>query len=130
MQSSQPLAEEGFALMGAAFAVHNEIGGGLSEEIYHESLAIELQLRKIPHTSKVQFPVFYKGHQISKTYIPDLITHGKIVVELKAVSKLLPEHESQLINYLRIAKKPIGYLINLAPIKEVEWKRFLLSEFL
>ena len=116
--------------MGAAFAVHNEIGGGLSEEIYHESFEIELALQKIPFTSKSQLPVFYKGTKLKKTYIPDLVVHAKIVVELKAVAKLLPEHEAQLLNYIRITKHPIGYLINFAPLPEVEWKRFILTEFL
>ena len=116
--------------MGAAFAVHNEIGGGLSEEIYPESFEIELALQKIPFTSKSQLPVFYKGTKLNKTYIPDLVLYGKIIVELKAVSKLLPEHEDQLLNYMRITKNPLGYLINFAHLKEVEWKRFILTEFL
>ncbi|MDF1656900.1 MAG: GxxExxY protein [Verrucomicrobiales bacterium] len=70
--------------------------------------------------------VFYKDIELKKRYIPDLITHREIVVELKAVSKLLPEHEAQLLNYMRITKKPVGYLINFAPIESVEWKRFII----
>ena len=63
-------------------------------------------------------------------YIPDLLVFEAIVVELKAVASLAPEHEAQPLNYLRIAKQPVGYLINFAPIEKVEWKRFILSEFL
>ena len=116
--------------MGAAFEVNNELGGGLAEEIYQQSLEIELELRGIPFWSKHEIPVFYKQRELKKRYIPDLMVYDKIVVELKSVSALLPEHEGQLINYMRISKSPIGYLINFGPIGKLEYKRFILSEFL
>ena len=56
-----PLAEEGYALMGAAFEVHNVLGGGLAEEIYQQSLELELGLRGIPYRRKPQLQVYYKG---------------------------------------------------------------------
>ncbi|MDA1231963.1 MAG: GxxExxY protein [Planctomycetota bacterium] len=126
----QPFSEEGYALMGAAFEVHNEIGGGLAEEIYQQSLEIELELRGIPFRVRQELKVFYKNRELSKRYIPDLVGYEKIVVELKSVSALLPEHEGQLINYMRISKSPVGYLINFGPIGKLEYKRFILSEFL
>ena len=126
----QPFSEEGYALMGAAFEVHNEIGGGLAEEIYLQSFEIELELRSIPFRSRHEIPVFYKERELKKRYVPDLMVYDKIVVELKSVSALLPEHEGQLINYMRISKSPIGYLINFGPIGKLEYKRFILSEFL
>jgi GxxExxY protein len=126
----KPLAKEGFALMGAAFAVHDEIGGGLLEEIYQESLEHELTLRGIPFIARQELAVFYKGHELRHRYIPDLYVFGDMVVELKAVTKLLPDHEAQLLNYMRLARKPVGYLINFGPIAKTEWKRFVLSEFL
>ena len=126
----QPYSEKGYALMGAAFEVNNELGGGLAEEIYQQSLEIELELRGIPFWSKHEIPVFYKQRELKKRYIPDLMVYDKIVVELKSVSALLPEHEGQLINYMRISKSPIGYLINFGPIGKLEYKRFILSEFL
>ena len=52
-----------------------------------------------------------------------------IVAELKAVSTLHPDHEAQLLNYMRITRSPVGYLINFGPIAKVEWKRFVLSDF-
>jgi GxxExxY protein len=126
----KPFAEEGYALMAAAFEVHNIQGGGLSEEIYQESLEIELELREIPCLSKAELRVFYKDRRLKKTYIPDLLVYDKIVVELKSVSALASEHEAQLFNYLRITRHPVGYLINFAPLSKIEWKRFVLSEFL
>ena len=116
--------------MGAAFAVHNEMGGGLSEEIYQECIELELGSNSIPFEAQVSLPVFYRGEKLEKTYIPDLIVYSDIIVELKAVSKLLSEHEAQLMNYLRITRKPIGYLVNFGPTEAVEWKRFIIQEFL
>jgi len=128
--SDKPFAEEGYAFMGAVFEVHRELGGGMLEEIYQQSLEIELRLCNIPFKAKEELSVYYKSHRLQKRYIPDLIVHKQIVVELKTTRELIPEHESQLINYMRICRKPIGYLVNFGPIKNVIWKRFILSEFI
>jgi len=122
--------DEGYKLMGAAFEVYNEQGYGLAEEIYQESLEIELELRRIPFRSKQELVCFYKGRQLKKRYVPDLFAFEALVVELKAVSQLLPEHEAQLINYMRITKQPVGYLINFGHKETLEWKRFILSELI
>ncbi|MBE0542805.1 MAG: GxxExxY protein [Verrucomicrobia bacterium] len=122
--------DEGYQLMGAAFEVYNEQGHGLTEEIYQESLEIELTLRGIPFQSKQELKCFYKGRELKKRYVPDLFVFGCLVTELKAVSQLLPEHEAQLINYLRITKQPVGYLINFGHKDTLEWKRFILSEYI
>ena len=115
--------------MSAAFEVHNVIGGGLLEDIYQECMEIELRLRGIPFTGKPSLPVYYKGHLLSKTYIPDLFFEKSHVAELKSVARLLPEHEAQLLNYMRLARIPVGYLINFGPIEKVEWKRFVIDQF-
>ncbi len=128
--SDQPFGQEGYDLMGAAFEVHNVQGGGLSEEIYQQSLELELQSRSIPFRCKQQLAVYYKGQELQKKYIPDLFVFERIVVELKAVATLSPDHEAQLFNYMRITKQPIGYLINFGPIGKLQYKRFILSEFL
>ncbi len=85
---------EGYLFMGAAFAVYNDRGYGMAEEIYQECLEIELELRRIAFQSKPELRCHYKGR------------------ELKAVTQLAPEHEAQLINYLRITRSPVGYLLN------------------
>ena len=115
--------------MGAAFEVHREIGGGLLEEIYQESLEIELQERGIPFRAKDEIAVYYKARKLKKRYIPDVVVHEHIVVELKSVKELSSAHEAQLINYMRLSRHPVGYLINFGPIGKLEWKRFVLSEF-
>jgi GxxExxY protein len=122
--------DEGYQLMGAAFEVYNEPGFGLSEEIYQESLEIELELRGIPLRSKQELLCHYKNRELKKRYVPDLFVFEGIVTELKAVSQLLPEHEAQRINYMRITKQPVGYLINFGPKDALECKRFILSEYI
>ena len=120
--------DEGYKLMGAAFEVYNEQGYGLAEEIYQQSLEIELTLRGIPFQSKEELTVFYKGHALTTRYKPDLYVFGGIVVELKAVAELLSDHEMQVFNYMRVARQPVGYLINFGKKGELEWKRFILSD--
>ena len=120
---------EGYRLMGAAFEVYNEQGYGLAEEIYQESLELELKIQEIPFQSKAPLKCFYKNRELNKSYIPDLHVFESIVTELKSVSKALPEHESQLLNYMRISKRPVGYLINFGHKDTLEWKRYILSEF-
>jgi GxxExxY protein len=113
------LKAEGYRLMGAAFEVYNQLGYGMAEEVYQQSLEIELALRSIPFLSKDELAVFYKGRQLETRYKPDLVVHGAIVVELKAVSDLVSDHEAQLFNYLRIARRQVGYLINFG--SEASW---------
>jgi GxxExxY protein len=128
--SKEYLNKEGYALMGAAFEVHKELNGGLYEEIYQESLEYELGLREIDFKTKSELKVYYKGHLLNKRYIPDLEVSGEIMTELKSVKALSAEHEQQLLNYMRITRKAVGYLINFGPMKQLEWKRFILTEFI
>ncbi len=113
--------------MGAPFEVYNELGYGMAEEIYQQSLEIELGLRNIPFLSKFVVDVAYKGRILTTKYQPDLLVFGEVVVELKAVKAIASEHEAQLFNYLRISKKYVGYLINFGSTNELEWKRFVVS---
>jgi GxxExxY protein len=80
------LKEESYRLLGAAFEVYNDRGFGLGEEIYQECMEIELRLRDIAFRAKPELSCHYKGHELKKRYIPDLVVFGGIVVELKAVS--------------------------------------------
>ena len=128
-KSGQPFAQEGYELMGAAFEVHNLQGGGLLEEIYQQSLEIELELRKIPFRRKQELSVYYKSRELEKKYTPDLFVFESLIVELKAVTAIISEHEAQIMNYMRITRQCIGYLINFGPIGKPEYKRVIISEF-
>ena len=120
----QPFAQQGYDLTAAAFDVYNDLGGGLSEEIYQESFERELAARRMPFVAQPELFVFYKGIVLNKRLRPDLIVAGEIIVELKAVKTLAEEHEAQMLNYLRITRKPAGYLINFAAFPNLQWKRF------
>ena len=116
--------------MGAAFEVYNNRGYGLGEEIYQECLEIELELQGIGFQPKKEIKCFYKGRELKKRYVPDLMVFECLVVELKAVTELAPEHEAQLMNYLRITRQPVGYLVNFGHKGTLEWKRLIVSQFI
>ena len=121
---------EGYAFIGAAFEVHRELGGGMSEEIYQESLELELEFRSITFLSKGELQLHYKGHLLEKKYFPDLLVSGEIITELKSVKALNTDHERQLLNYMRITRKAVGYLVNFGPLEKMEWKRFIIKEYI
>ena len=114
--------EETYAIRGAVYEVYKEMGNGYREEVYQQCMELELAARGIPFQSKPDLRISYKGKPIEKTYIPDLVCYGKIIVELKAVSALSEEHRSQIMNYLRLTKMRLGLLVNFSsyPKAEVE----------
>ncbi|MBI2807728.1 MAG: GxxExxY protein [Planctomycetes bacterium] len=120
--------DEGYQFMEAAFEVYNELGYGMAEEIYQQSLEIELSLRTIPFLTKQELKVFYKDRELTTRYRPDLLVHGGIVAELKAVAELASEHEAQLFNYMRVSRYAVGYLVNFGHKGDLHWKRFILSD--
>ena len=122
--SSEPLQQEGYDFMAAAFEVYNDMGNGYTEDIYQESLELELVDRKIPFQAQAELTIHYKGKPLKKKFKPDLMVFGDLVVELKAASALTSEHEAQLLNYLKATGKPVGYLINFGCKEKLEWKRF------
>lgn len=120
--------EEGYKLMGAAFEVYNHLGYGMAEEVYQQSLEIELGLRGIAYQPKCELQIYYKGQKLETIYKPDLFVFHAIPVELKAVKELVSDHEAQLFNYMRISRRPVGYLVNFGRKGELERKRFILSD--
>jgi GxxExxY protein len=99
-------------VIGAAIGVHKALGPGLFEAVYHAALIEELRRRSTPFTSELPLEVNYKGVNLGIGYRMDLLINDEIVVELKAVDKVLPIHEAQLMTYMKLAKARIGYIIN------------------
>ena len=91
--------------------VHGEMGHGLLEPVYQEALSRELDIRHIDNVREKEIEIYYKGVKMDKFYKMDLVVDD-IIVELKAVESVVPEHRAQLFNYLRLTQKPIGILIN------------------
>lgn len=97
----------------AAMEVHREMGPGLFEKIYEESLERELKARGLSVERQLAVYVSFKGEPISEeAYRIDLFVEGEIIVELKAVTALLPVHHAQLMSYMRLKKKRVSLLIN------------------
>jgi len=117
-------AEETYSIIGAAMAVHQELGYGFLEAVYQEALEIEFKLRNIPYKRETPLNIYYKNELLDKYYIADFICFDKIIVELKALSLISSEHVGQVMNYLTAAKLKIGLIINFGK-KSLEHKRII-----
>ena len=116
---------ESYKLIGACMEVFNELGCGYLEAVYQESLEIEFQLQNIPYTKEHELAISYKGTPLNKKYSADFICYDAIIVELKALNKLLPEHESQVLNYLKATGYKLGLLVNFGE-SSLKYKRLVL----
>ena len=126
MEDDPLFKQEGYDLMGAAFEVYKEKGAGFLEAVYQECMERELATRKIPFQAKPWLKLFYKGEPLLQGYEADLLVYSGIITELKAAKQLAPEHEAQLLNYLRATGIRVGYLINFGSYPQLEWKRMIL----
>ncbi|MGZ4733887.1 MAG: GxxExxY protein [Terriglobales bacterium] len=99
-------------IIGAAIEVHRNLGPGLLESAYEECLCHELHLRGLDFKRQEPLPLLYKGLRLDCGYKLDLIVQDQVILKLKAVEKLLPIHEAQLLTYLRLTGKRVGLLIN------------------
>ena len=118
--------DETYAVKGAVFEVYKTMGAGFLEAVYQECLEEELRVREIPFVSQVEIKLDYKGKPLRQFYKADIVCYDKIILELKAVSNLLPEHSAQLFNYLRATKINLGLLVNFGHYPGVEIKRIAL----
>jgi GxxExxY protein len=100
------------AVIGAAIAVHRELGLGLDEAAYEESLSIKLGALGIERVCQKPQPLIYKGAALDCGFRLDVLVNGRLPIELKAVETILPIHEAQLLTYLRLSSLPLGLLIN------------------
>ena len=105
----------------AAYTVHNILGSGFQEIVYRNALAIELREMGIEAMEEFPIQVYYKGHLIG-AYFADIIIHGQLVIELKAIENLTVSHEVQLVNYLTATKIEHGLLINFGSSVKVKHK--------
>jgi GxxExxY protein len=101
-----------YKIIGAAMAVHRQLGCGFLEAVSREALAIELRERSIPFVREARLPVRYRGRLLPVSYIVDFICFDDVLVEVKAVHAIGPVDVAQLINYLRIARRRRGLLLN------------------
>ncbi len=117
--------DESYRIMGACFEVYKDKGCGFVEPVYQKCLSLELAMRSIPFEEQVELQLEYKGRSLQQRYKPDFICFDKIIVEVKAVSKLNDEHRAQVHNYLKATGHKLGLLVNFGHYPKVEWERIV-----
>ena len=117
------LKEEVFDVVGCAMEVLNELGHGLLEKPYENALVVELGLKNILVQQQPRHKLMYKGVQVGE-YIPDLITHEKLIVDTKVIERITNHELGQMMNYLKITGLKVGLILNFKRSK-LEWKRIV-----
>jgi len=116
-------------IIGAAIEVHRHLGPGLLESAYQSCLAFELKQLGLKLEEQKPLPVVYKNVKLDCGYRLDLVVEDEIIIEIKAIEKLLPIHDAQLLSYLRLTKKTVGLLMNFhVPVLKNGLKR-IVNEF-
>ncbi len=117
---------ESYAVIGAAMAVHGELGHGFLEGVYQEAMARELGYRNIPFQKEVALPISYRGQPLLTFYRSDFICFGSLFVELKALQRLSGSEEAQIINYLKASNLSRAILLNFGT-STLEYERLVLN---
>ena len=118
--------EQTYALIGAAMAVHRELGHGFLEAVYQAALEREFILQDVPFERELRLPVFYRGECIAE-YQADFVCYGKVIVELKALQKLTGVEEAQVINYLKATGFHRGLIFNFGT-PSLQYKRLVFNQ--
>lgn len=113
--------EETKAIIGAAFAVLNELGHGFHEKPYENSLVVEFGVLNIPCVQQPVYPVKYRGVKVSE-YIPDLVAFGQIIVDTKVIERITDHEVGQMLNYLKVTGLPVGLILNFK-FSKLEFRR-------
>jgi GxxExxY protein len=99
-------------ILGAAIEVHKALGPGLLESAYEECLCHELNLRGLRFQRQIKVPVIYKGISLDCGYQLDIIVEETVILELKSIERITSIHEAQLLTYMKLLRKPVGFIIN------------------
>ena len=119
--------EEVHEIIGAAMAVHRELGCGFTERVYQDALEIELKNRGVAFLRETELHAVYHGMALASTFKPDFICYNKVIVELKAVKELEDIHRSQAINYGKVAGSDVALLINFGETS-LKFERYIIKK--
>jgi GxxExxY protein len=126
MHTKEHLNNLGGIILDAAITVHKELGPGLLESAYELALARELALRDVNVRTQIPVELRYKEVSLGKAYVMDLLVEDEIIIEVKSVEAMNPIYTAQLITYLKLADKKLGYLINFnVPLLKEGFKRIV-----
>jgi GxxExxY protein len=108
-----------YSVIGAAIEVHRHLGSGLLESTYERCLALELKLQGVSFQTQVAMPIVYKGTELDLGYRIDMLVENSLIVELKAVDRVMEIHQAQILTYMKLANIPVGLIINFnsAPLR-------------
>ena len=119
-------AEDAFRIQGAIFEVSRQMGTGFLESVYQECLHREFARRGISFSAQPRLKLTYRGETLNQTFVPDFVCFDTILVELKAVREIAPEHRAQVINYLKATGLKLGLLVNFGNAPKARCERIVL----
>ena len=117
--------DECYKIYGCIYAVNKKLGSGFLEDVYQEALEIELRRANVPFTSQQELEIQYDGFPLRKKYVADIVCYEKIIIEIKAVSKIADQHKAQLMNYLKATGFRLGLLVNFCSFPKAEIVRMV-----
>jgi GxxExxY protein len=120
-----PYKQECYNIIGCAMEVHSELGNGFLEPVYQEALSVVLRENGIPHVREKLLEINFRGTVLEKKYVADFICYNSIILELKAMDAIHPNHLAQVINYLKVTGYNLGLIINFGA-KSLQYKRVIL----
>jgi GxxExxY protein len=123
-ESKLILKAETEKIIGFAFEVLNEVGHGLNEKIYENSLTVLFKLNNIVFDQQRRFPVHFRGVEVGE-FVPDLIAFGSVIVDTKVIDRITDHERGQMLNYLRITKLRVGLILNFKNAR-LEFERVVL----
>jgi GxxExxY protein len=113
-------------IVNSAYRVHKEMGPGLLESVYQECMYQELRDRDLYVTTMVPVPIYYNGKYLNKEFVLDVLVNDEIILELKSTEGIVPVHIAQLLSYMKLANKQMGFLINFnVPLIKQGVRRFM-----
>jgi len=108
--------KETYKTIGLAQDVHNELGSGFLEVVYHDALEIEFKRSKVPYKREFPISIYYKNEKLNRTYYADFYCYDKIIVEVKAKKNIADIDYAQTLHYLKATNKRLGLLINFGEL--------------
>ena len=120
-----PYKEECYNIIGCAMEAHNELGCGFLESVYQEALSVVLRENGIPFEREKLLEISFRGKVLKKKYVADFVCYNNIILEIKAMDAIHPDHLAQVINYLKVTRKQLGLILNFGT-KSLQYKRVIL----